>query len=384
MSLLKSSSFGPLGSMVLALALVSCSSGSPTALETVPLETATALSTLTVDNEGELDGSQVDPARKIDGIQQVPERPFARNHLSALLPREYIEFRPIEPPKLKLLEDPTNLIGLDFDLVTGRLERFELSYEDDETPDAIADFGLGFDGSVLPEPELHRQDVGRTVIGSDHRIRISTTTSYPWRAMTKVYMTFPNGDQRICSGAMVSVRHVLTAGHCVYNADRGGWAALTVVPGQDGTYMPFGAHQATRIRTYAAWAFQENSNYDVALVTLNAPVGQSTGWLGYGYFPSINGVTGNLGGYPGDRDGGMNLYYHFNAITGSTSRRINYQIDTAGGQSGSGVYRILNGNRYVFGVHTNGTWNDVSGTNSGTRIDATKFSHLKNWIGSDL
>ena len=222
------------------------------------------------------------------------------------------------------------------------------------------------------------QDV-YSVIGPDDRVRISPTTSFPWRAMTKLRMTFPSGRQFICSGALVAAKYTLTAGHCVFSHTEGGWAtSIEVIPGLDGTYKPYGSAFATRLRSYQGWTQNQDSNYDFALITLDRTIGNSTGWFGYASYSTVDGLTGNLGGYPGDRDGGLRLYYHFGTINSSTANRVYYTIDTAGGQSGSGVYRINNGSRYIFAVHTNGG----STSNSGTRITSARFNDLQTWIAS--
>jgi V8-like Glu-specific endopeptidase len=220
-----------------------------------------------------------------------------------------------------------------------------------------------------------------SVIGTDDRVRISPTTSYPWRAMTKLRMTFPTGRQFICSGAMVAAKYTLTAGHCVYSHTEGGWAtSIEVIPGLDGTYKPYGSAYAVRLRTYQGWTQNQDSNHDFALITLDRLIGNSTGWFGYASYSTVNGLTGNLGGYPGDRDGGLRLYYHYGTINSSTTYRVYYTIDTAGGQSGSGVYRINNGSRYIFAVHTNGG----TTSNSGTRITSQRFNDLSSWIASGI
>jgi V8-like Glu-specific endopeptidase len=218
-----------------------------------------------------------------------------------------------------------------------------------------------------------------SVIGADDRVRISPTTSFPWRAMTKLRMTFPNGLQYVCSGALVAAKYTLTAGHCVYSHNDGGWArTIEVIPGLDGTYKPYGSAYASYMRTYQGWTQNRDSNYDFALITLDRTIGNSTGWFGYASYSTVNGVTANLGGYPGDRDSGLRLYYHYGAINSSTADRVYYTIDTAGGQSGSGVYRIVNGSRYIFAVHTTG----YTTYNGGTRITNQRFYDLQSWIAS--
>ena len=52
-----------------------------------------------------------------------------------------------------------------------------------------------------------------------------------------------------------------------------------------------------------------------------------------------------------------------------------YDIDTAGGQSGSAVYRIVNGKRFGVAVHAYGG----ATTNSGTRIVSPVYSNMVAW-----
>ncbi len=238
-------------------------------------------------------------------------------------------------------------------------------------------------GSIGPEASLDARENNRlrieSVIGADNRERITNTTAFPWRTMTKLYMTFPNGSRYMGSGILIGAKYVLTAGHVVYSASDGGWArTIEVIPGLSGNYMPYGSASATYVRSYTGWTRYSDSDYDIALITLNRSIGNSTGWLGYAYYPSVNGITAHLAGYPGDRDNGRRLYYHYGSILGSTTNRVRYTIDTAGGQSGSGVYRLNSGQRYVFAVHTNGG----TTSNSGTRITRQRFDDIRNWIAS--
>jgi hypothetical protein len=52
-----------------------------------------------------------------------------------------------------------------------------------------------------------------------------------------------------------------------------------------------------------------------------------------------------------------------------------YDIDPAGGQSGSAAYRIINGVRYGVAIHAYGG----ASTNSGTRIIQPVYDNMVAW-----
>lgn len=272
-----------------------------------------------------------------------------------------------------------------YDIRTGSTQVGAIGTQTRSRSTSFSPPNLGADANIQPESRSLGVPPGsfglqpRSVIGTDDRTLIANTTAYPWRTITKLYITFPNGNQGSCSGALISTKYVLTAGHCIYNESSGGWATdVEVIPGLNGTYKPYGSAFATNLRSYTGWTSYEDSNYDFALVTLDRNMGDTTGWLGYSYYRSINGVTANSGGYPGDRGSGTRLYYHYGSVTRTTAQRVNYPIDTAGGQSGSAVYRVNNSDRYVFAVHTTAG----NSFNSGTRIDSQKYDDLNAWIDS--
>lgn len=76
----------------------------------------------------------------------------------------------------------------------------------------------------------------QTIFGGDNRIQVTNTNSYPWSAVGRIEVTFPhesapgrNDVNRYGSGAMIDSFHFLTAGHLLYDHDRGGWATSVKV-----------------------------------------------------------------------------------------------------------------------------------------------------------
>jgi glutamyl endopeptidase len=267
-------------------------------------------------------------------------------------------------------------------------------------PSIYADQGVSFDVGTRQEynlpksPEQEKVPVppssgtlgsrldSKIVIGPDDRRLITPTVSYPWRAITKLFMTFPNGKKFICSGVLISPKYVLSAGHCVFDATQGGWAtSVELIPGLDGAYKPYGSVYASYLRSYSGWTVDGNGDFDISLITLASPIGNTVGWFGYTHYADPKNYWANIAGYPGDRDDGLKMYYQAGYIFDFTANYVSYTIDTAGGQSGSGVYRIeANGDRYAFAAHTYGHVDKQF--NSGTRITPQRLNDFKTWIGT--
>ncbi|RMH36547.1 MAG: serine protease [Nitrospirae bacterium] len=217
------------------------------------------------------------------------------------------------------------------------------------------------------------------VIGRDDRVRITGTTSYPWRAICSLLITAKDGSRWIGTGWLVGPRTVITAGHVVYIHSRGGWVRqIEVIPGRNGSSRPYGSCVSTAFRSVKGWTKSKKRSHDYGAIILpkSCPFGRRVGYFGYANlnFFSLLGLKVNLSGYPGDKPSGTQ-WWHARRIKFVTGRTLVYNIDTAGGQSGSPVWRYKNGKRHVVGIHTNGS----SAGNSATRITKPVFKNIKKW-----
>lgn len=226
--------------------------------------------------------------------------------------------------------------------------------------------------------EMHPEEYGpETVCGSDDRVRTSPATAVPWRWIAQLIITFPNGARSRCTGWFIGPRAVMTAGHCVFSRGNGGWArSIEVIPGMDAASRPFGSQIGTSFRSVTGWVNSSDPNVDYGAIILpNATLGNRVGWFGFAALndASLQNLFVNNSGYPGDKPFGTE-WFNGGRVTSVASRKLYYMVDTFGGQSGSPVWRFLDGQRHAVGVHAYGGC-----PNSATRITTEVFNNMQAW-----
>jgi V8-like Glu-specific endopeptidase len=222
-------------------------------------------------------------------------------------------------------------------------------------------------------------EVREVVIGTDDRTQVGNTNEYPWRAIASLLITAANGTQWIGTGWFVGPRILMTAGHVVYMADQGGWVSqITVIPGRNGAGEPFGRVTTSQVKSVSGWSNDGNSDYDYGAIILppDQRLGDTVGWFGWQARSDadLNGQIVNISGYPGDKPTGTQ-WFHSNTVKSVTSNKFQYDVDTAGGQSGSSVWMFIGTDRIAVGIHTNG---DLAG-NSATRITDSVANNIVAW-----
>ncbi|MBA2673509.1 hypothetical protein [Ramlibacter sp.] len=192
---------------------------------------------------------------------------------------------------------------------------------------------------------------------------VTTRTLLPYSAICYVTVTFPDGVSIRGSGVMVGPNDVLTAMHMVYWADHGGFAtSIRVAPGADTnpTATPYGtvANWTSINARVPNWDVDGDSllsadeaQYDMALIGLGTPVGDSSGWLQV--MPSALDFYGQVAGYPALGTGLMAQEVYADA----SSRWGVYEVDygLGPGASGGPLLYTANGQTYVAGVLSSGT-----------------------------
>jgi glutamyl endopeptidase len=244
--------------------------------------------------------------------------------------------------------------------------------------------------TIAPDTSKFR-DIGEASFGPfqetvhlpDDRIQITNTGVYPWSAHCSLLITAADNSQWIGTGWFIGPHTVMTAGHVVYirGGAADGWVrSIQVMPGRNGNTLPFGSITSNSFRSVTGWTQWGDWNYDYGAIILPSDLGIRTGWFGFGVWSDseLTSSIGNLSGYPGDKPSGTQ-WYDWHQIASVDPRKVYYDIDTYGGQSGSAVYRIIyadnQAKRYGIAIHAYGG----ATTNSGTRIVTPVFNNMVAW-----
>jgi len=230
--------------------------------------------------------------------------------------------------------------------------------------------------------------------------QLSGFGSYPITTIVKLYLTFYNPSTggysyMTCSGAIINPGFVITAGHCIKsNTDPSYVVACTVMPEYNMGSQPFGQTTTTNWYSFTQWTNNGNWDYDMAILSLSSPIGNSTGWLGWGYnannsFFTSSSNTFHSFGYPGRDDFGNPVFeqgermYYMNGYMDnwqSTNTMCHNNIGYHG-QSGSALYyKDGSNNRYVYGVLSHGNGTTPPYYTCHCRMDASMFNYFSSII----
>lgn len=242
------------------------------------------------------------------------------------------------------------------------------------------------------EPLRRPASVFESILGDvDRRKQILETEVTPWRMICSLDITSQSGLPYVGTGWFAGPRTVITAGHCVYDpVELGGWASqIRVVPGRNGDApIPLGEATSSNFSTTDRWLEAQDADFDYAAIHLDEDLGAEVGHFSVGFLTDaeLQNRMLNVSGYPFSPGEGKAQYFHANRVKAVTARRIFYDIDTLGGQSGSPVWAYLDGSDepVVVGIHAYGMGGVPAGlnvvANSGPRVLPEVLNVIREWL----
>jgi V8-like Glu-specific endopeptidase len=251
---------------------------------------------------------------------------------------------------------------------------------------------LAAKGKTGPLRERAVRGALESIIGpTDDRVRVLDTELAPWRMVCALRVRGQTGAGAIGTGWFVGPKTLLTAGHCVHSTQFfGGWASsIEVSPGRNGGEFPFRTVRSTRFSSVNRWVEAADPDFDIGCIHLDDPLGDEVGWFSVGALSpeELEGFLVNVSGYPGDRGGGTEQYHHRNRILRVTERRLFYDVDTFGGQSGAPVWihETDTAPPLAIGIHAYGVGGSADGleANSAPRIIPGVLDQIRTWVEAD-
>jgi V8-like Glu-specific endopeptidase len=181
---------------------------------------------------------------------------------------------------------------------------------------------VGLPGATVPHCSIHRpqapanEGFEKFFNTGDPLTRIDDASVLPFRSIAHLDLQYEDGTTGFGTGWFASASTIVTAGHCLYDAD-GKVAVKTVIatPGFTAFSQPIQPYTAHACYVPPEWEQSVNSGtpdsyFDYGLVYLSEPVGMNVSWFGLAAVPDsgLDHLQLNIAGYS-SHAGPVSLYY---------------------------------------------------------------------------
>jgi len=254
-------------------------------------------------------------------------------------------------------------------------------------------------GEEIPQltPESYVVSAAHKIIGHED------IGSSPYASVVKLEMVLLGEEDVVLrtylgSGVLIGGKYVLTAAHNLFFRQyETGPSAIHVFPGRSGDHIPHET-EAAQFIVHPSYVLKQDETYkefDVGLIVLEDPIGDTAGWLPYvtlgpdmlleksltvvGYpsmmhtEPEAEGAKPSFQMLPGHT-----MYEMLGESTKLTARQLFYLINTYGGHSGSPILKRGPDGYSICGIHTYG--GDMKDGNCGTWISPDLHALIGRWI----
>lgn len=222
----------------------------------------------------------------------------------------------------------------------------------------------------------YARSIREAIVFEDDRQEIQNKNIDPYTWVCQLDIEDARGGEWSGTGWFAAPGLIITAGHCVYLHNRGGWARNILITVNENNTKSTQTMRGVDFHTVDGWINGADESYDYGAITVRRENGREQGYFGYSVLDDadLTGELVNVAGYPTDKPKGT-LWGSVKILQNNTQETLIYDLDTYFGMSGSPVILWDKSDYFAIGIHNYG---DISG-NRATRMTESVFQTIQGW-----